>query len=65
MQSMQSPCGMTSAIQITVLENQNVIELNVLTPRGRREKVDRQLVRGIIGLKLRLGMGIWSNQLAD
>ena len=28
-------------------------ELNVLAPRGRREKVDRQLVRGIIGLKHR------------
>ena len=40
-------------------------ELNVLTPRGRREKVDRQLVRGIIGLKHRLGMGIWRSQLAD
>ena len=33
-------------------------ELNVLTPRGRREKVDRPLVRGIIGLKHRLGMGV-------
>ena len=40
-------------------------ELNVLTPRGRREKVDRQLVRGVIGLKHRLGMGIWSSQLAN
>ena len=40
-------------------------ELNALTPRGRREKVDRQLVRGIIGLKHRLGMGIWCSQLAD
>ena len=39
--------------------------LNALTPRGRREKVDRQLVRGIIGLKHRLRMGVWSNQLAD
>ena len=35
------------------------------SPRGRREQVDRQLVRGIIGLKHRVGMGIWSNQLAD
>ena len=40
-------------------------ELNALTPRGRRDKVDRQLVRGIIGLKHRLGMGMWSSQLAD
>ena len=27
-------------------------ELNALTPRGRREKVDRQPMRGIIGMKL-------------
>ena len=40
-------------------------ELNALTLRGRREKADRQLVRGVIGLKHRLGMGIWSSQLAD
>ena len=41
-------------------------ELNALTPRGGREKMDRQLVRGIIGLKHRLGMGVhWSSQLAD
>ena len=40
-------------------------ELNALTPRGRRETVDRQLVRGIIGLKHRLGMGIWSSLLAN
>ena len=41
-------------------------ELNVLTHRGRREKVDRQLVRGTIGLKHRLGIDVyWSNQLAD
>ena len=42
-----------------------LVESNALTPWGRREKVDRQLVRGIIGLKHRLGMDIWSNQLAD
>ena len=40
-------------------------ELNALTPRGRREKVDRQLKRGIVVLKHRLGMGIWSSQLTD
>ena len=32
---------------------------------GEDVKVDRQLVRGIIGLKHRLGMGIWSSHLAD
>ena len=41
-------------------------ELNALTPRGRRLKIDRQLVRGIIGVKHRLGMGVYcSSQLAD
>ena len=48
-------------------DNENgTAELNALTPRGGREKMDRQLVRYIIGLKHRLGMGVhWSNQLAD
>ena len=33
---------------------------------GRHEKVDRQLVQSIIGLKHRMGLGIdWSNQLAN
>ena len=40
-------------------------KLNELTPLGRREKVDGQLVRGIIGLKHRLGMGVWRSQLED
>ena len=40
-------------------------ELNTLVPKGRREKADRLLVRSIIGLKHRLGMGVWSNQLAN
>ena len=41
-------------------------ELNALVPKDRREKVDRQLVRSIIGLKHRMGMGIhWSNQLVN
>ena len=39
--------------------------LNALPPRGRREKVDRQLVWGIIGLRHRLGMGRCNSQLAD
>ena len=34
--------------------------LNALTRRGRREEVDRQLVRDIIGLEYRLGMGVRS-----
>ena len=41
-------------------------ELKTLVPKSRREAVDRQLVRSIIGLKHRLGMGAtWSSQLAD
>ena len=41
-------------------------ELNALVPKDRREKVDRQLVRSIIGLKHRMGLGIhWTNQLAN
>ena len=41
-------------------------ELNALVPKGRREKVDRQLVRSIIGLKHRMGLGMhWTNQLAN
>ena len=41
-------------------------ELSALIPEGRREKVDRQLVRSIIGLRHRMGMGIyWTNQLPN
>ena len=41
-------------------------ELNALVPEDRREKVDRQLVRSIVGLKDRMGLVIdWSNQLAN
>ena len=41
-------------------------KLNVCVPKGRCEKVDRQLVRIIIGLKHRMGLGIdWRNQLAN
>ena len=43
-----------------------VAELHALVPKDRREKVDRQLVRNIIGLKNRMGLGIhWTNQLAN
>ena len=43
-----------------------IAELNALIPKGRREKVDRQLVWSIIGLKHSMGLGIdWSNQLAN
>ena len=42
-------------------------ELDVLQPKGFREKIDRKLVRTIIGKKRKLGWGIieWSNTLAD
>ena len=56
-------CVMTSAIEVTIGQLE---ELNALVPEGRRKKVDRQLVRSIIGLKHRMGLGIdWSNQLAN
>ena len=39
----------------------------MLEPKGIREKIDRKLVRTIIGTKRELGWGIieWSNELAD
>ena len=40
-------------------------ELNTIVPTGRRDKIDRLRVRSIIGLKHILGMGVWSNQLAN
>ena len=40
-------------------------ELKTIVPRNRREAVDKQLVWGIIGLKYKLGMSVWSSQLAD
>ena len=41
-------------------------ELNALVPNGRRENVDRQLVRSIIGLTHLMGLGIhWTNQLGN
>ena len=47
-------------------ERKMLAELNVLVPEGRREKVDRELVRSIIRFKHRMGLGIdWSNQLAN
>ena len=61
-------CIMTSAIEITIhgFDRNMLAELNALVPKGRREKVDRQLVRSIIGLKHRMGLGIhWTNQLAN
>ena len=39
-------------------DRQMLAEVKTLTPTGRPEKVDRQQVRSIIGLKHRLGMGI-------
>ena len=40
-------------------------ELYKLMPKGVREKVNRQLVQNIIGLKQRLGLGMWINRLAS
>ena len=40
-------------------------ELKTIIPRNRWEAVDKQLVWGIIGLKYKLGMAVWSSQLAD
>ena len=41
-------------------------ELKALVPKDRRVKVDRQLLRSIIGLKHRMGLGIhWNNQLTN
>ena len=41
-------------------------ELDVLEPKGIRERIDRKLVRSIIGAKRKLGWGIeGSNELAD
>ena len=41
-------------------------ELDVLEPKGIREKLDKKLARSIIGGKRKLGWGIeWSNELAD
>ena len=45
-------------------DHKMLAELNVLVREGRRNKVDRQLVQSIIGLKHRMGLGIdSSNQL--
>ena len=47
-------------------ERKMLAELSVLVPEGRREKVDWQVVRSIIGLKHRMGLGIaWSNQMTN
>ena len=42
-------------------------ELDVLEPKGIRERIDWKHVRTIIGTKRKLGWGIieWSNELAD
>ena len=39
--------------------------LKTIISRNRREAVDKQLVRCIIGLKYKLGMSVWSTQLAE
>ena len=41
-------------------------DLNPLVPEGTRDTLDRQLVRSMIGLKHRMGLGIhWRSQLAN
>ena len=41
-------------------------ELDVLDPKNIREKIDRKLVRAIIGTKRKFGLGIeWSDALTD
>ena len=42
-------------------------ELDEMKPNGLREKLDRRLVRSLIGTKRRLGLGvsIWSDELAE
>ena len=40
--------------------------LHALVPKDKHEKVDRQPIRSIIGLKHRMGLDIhWTNQLAS
>lgn len=47
-------------------DEEMLIELKRLKPSSKREMLDRALVRGIIGTKHKLGLGIqWSNELAD
>ena len=41
-------------------------ELDTLQPKNNREKLDRRLVRSIIGTKRKLGWSLkWSDELAD
>ena len=42
-------------------------ELDEMQPKGFREKLDRKVVRSLIGVKRRLGWGVssWSNELAE
>ena len=43
-----------------------IAELNALVPKDRCENIDRQIIRSIIGLKCRMGLGIhWTSQLAS
>ena len=47
-------------------DSKMLAELNARVPKGRRKKLDRQLVRSIIGLKHRMGVGIhWTNHLTN
>ena len=47
-------------------DKEMLIELKMLKPKNKREMFDRAIIRGIIGTKHKLGMGIrWTNELAD
>ena len=42
-------------------------ELDEIQPKGIRQKLDKKVVRSLIGAKRRLGLGVslWSNELAE
>ena len=47
-------------------DREMIEELNMLEPKGMRERIDRSLVRSIIGTKRKLGLGIgWTDELTD
>ena len=62
---MPLPCYRDNPGGKSEYDRKMLAELNTLVPKSRRGAVDRQVVRSIIGLKHKLGMGLWSSQLAD
>ena len=47
-------------------DDKMIKELDMLEPRGLRERIERSLVRQIIGTKRKYGMGIeWTDELTD